>query len=243
MRAFELEQERREWFGHDPYDVIDMSPLIQTGELEEPVMLGVVELQPDQVRQDTEALVARIVRLIGQLDARTAPQSANHRLLVKTGLVVFAERLRSQLCKMKYNSITYITRKASLHLNLVEGRKVKLKVQILGKEYTVHLKHDYTPQKDVEETIADYHAKVLSLRYDVEKLRHTLGIAAHFENQIQWNVYERLITDNDQCQPSLDFLREAFIYGLKLDRKFKPWHPGDPVYMRIYRRAFWKEDR
>ena len=57
------------------------------------------------------------------------------------------------------------------------------------------MRHDYTPQKDVNEAIAAYHAKVLSLRYDIEKLVHTLRIAAHFEDQIHWGVYQRLIVD------------------------------------------------
>ena len=99
------------------------------------------------------------------------------------------------------------------------------------------------PESDVEETIASYNAKVLELRYEIEKLQHVCGLAAHFERKIQWSVFDRLrALDTDQ-QLTLDFYREVFIYGVRIYLPFEPEKPDEHIYMSIYRRAFSKDDR
>ena len=44
-------------------------------------------------------------------------------------------------------------------------------------------------------------------------------------------------------QFSVDFLRNALIYGVRIARVFEPWFPDDYAYMRIYRMLISKEDR
>ena len=45
-----------------------------------------------------------------------------------------------------------------------------MRVLVNGKEIPVELRADYHPETDAEETIASYNAKVLELRYEIEKL-------------------------------------------------------------------------
>lgn len=44
-------------------------------------------------------------------------------------------------------------------------------------------------------------------------------------------------------QFSVDFFRNALIYGVRVERIFEPWFPDDYTYMRVYRMLISKEDR
>ena len=77
-------------------------------------------------------------------------------------------------------------------MNLKPGERFRVRVQVNGKEIPVELRADYCPETDAEETIASYNVKVLELRYEIEKLQHVCRLAAHFETQIRWNVFDRL---------------------------------------------------
>ena len=63
------------------------------------------------------------------------------------------------------------------------------------------------------------------------------------EDKIRWSVFKRLLVHNTELKPSLDFIREALTNGLELRRVLEPWEPDNPVFMRIWRKAFWSEDR
>ena len=77
-------------------------------------------------------------------------------------------------------------------MSLKPGEKFFFRVLVNGKEIQVQLRGNYSPEADVEETIAYYKAKVLEFRYGIEKLEHVCGLAAHFEKQIRWRVFDRL---------------------------------------------------
>ena len=154
----------------------------------------------------------------------------------------FAKQIRIQLVTMKYNAIRVVARKCLKHLYLVRGTKMTLQVRILGKLYTVLLRHEYTPKTDELQTISDYRSKVFAKCEQLVKLSHVADLALMFEDKIRWHVFKRLLVHDTQLQMSLDFYREAFTYGLKLRRVFTPWEPDDPAFMRIWRKAFWSED-
>ena len=63
------------------------------------------------------------------------------------------------------------------------------------------------------------------------------------KSKIRWSVFKRLLVRNTQLKLSLDFIREALMNGLELRRVFEPSEPDNPVFMRIWRKAFWSEDR
>lgn len=155
----------------------------------------------------------------------------------------FAKQIRIQLITMKYNAIRVVARKSLKHLYLVRGTKMTLKVCVLRKLYTVLLRHEYTPKTDELQTISDYRSKVFAKCEQLVKLSHVADLALMFEDKIRWHVFKRLLVHDTQLKMSLDFYREAFTYGLKLRRVFTPWEPENPAFMRIWRKAFWSEDR
>ena len=75
------------------------------------------------------------------------------------------------------------------------------------------------------------------------KLCHVADLALMFERKIAWRVFRQLLVHDNQLDSPLDFYREAFTYGLELRRVFEPWEPNDPIFMRIWRKAFWSADR
>ena len=72
---------------------------------------------------------------------------------------------------------------------------------------------------------------------------HAVDLASHFERQINWRRYQRLFLLDRVQEFSVDFLRNALIYGVRIARVFEPWFPDDYAYMRIYRMLISKEDR
>ena len=72
---------------------------------------------------------------------------------------------------------------------------------------------------------------------------HAVDLASHFERHINWRRYQRLFHLQRMQQFSVDFLRNALIYGVRIARVFEPWFPDDYAYMRIYRMLISKEDR
>ena len=56
-------------------------------------------------------------------------------------------------------------------------------------------------------------------------------------------MFDRLRALDIDQQLTLDFYREAFIYGVRIYLPFEPEKPDEHIYMSIYRRAFSKDDR
>ncbi len=57
------------------------------------------------LNEGLNALVARMLDLIKDIDSISVVGSDSLRMLKKTGLIVFAKRVRQQLCMMKHNCI------------------------------------------------------------------------------------------------------------------------------------------
>ena len=65
-------------------------------------------------------------------------------------------QLRTYLMSMKHNMIRKVVQKALHKVELQPGERMKVKVRVLDKEYSVELRADYEPATSAEATLEDY---------------------------------------------------------------------------------------
>ena len=94
---------------------------------------------------DLDVVVTQIVDLKKLIDMKTVVGSDSLRMLVKSGLIVFAKRFQKQLGMMKHNCIRKVVQKVMAPVESTPGEKVQLHVRVLGNLVTVVLRPDYEP--------------------------------------------------------------------------------------------------
>lgn len=144
---------------------------------------------------------------------------------------------------MKYNCVQKTCQKAFRTVLLYPGQRIQVKVRVCGSLVPVELKYDYGPGRESYDTLEDYWHKVLALREDVLETLRILHLASEQERTINWRAHRRIIELHRTYHFSLDFFREAFVYGVRLTRVFEPWHPLDYTYMSIFNRLISRGER
>ena len=77
----------------------------------------------------------------------------------------------------------------------------------------------------------------------MRKLQNALDIAAHFDKRIYWSKYQLLFSLVAENKLSVDFVRDALIYGLHLRPAFDIPVTSDKKLQRIFGMIFGPAER
>ena len=97
--------------------------------------------------------------------------------------------------------------------------------------------------KDSNDVVNGYELRLLEMGQTLKKLLNALDIAAHFDKQISWSKYQLLIGLVAEHQRSVDFVRDALIYGLHLQPVYDVPITSDRRLQRIYAKIFGPTER
>ena len=135
------------------YREVASDPAFRTEPKEKPVQLGVQSLKPEALARELDGVIKFANDLIRQLDSQC---KGERRMLARTGLMDHVCQLRTYLMSMKHNMIRKVVQKALHKVELQPGERMKVKVRVLDKEYSVELRADYEPATSAEATLEDY---------------------------------------------------------------------------------------
>ncbi len=204
--------------------------------------LGVYELRPRAVQLGLNNVVKQARRLLSDVDSRNGVQGVDKALLTRTGLDRIIKRVRNIVRKIPYNAVV---RTSQRHLAPVaqelEG-DLELLIHAADKDRLVKFRPEYRPAKDAEDTLFQFGARLLVLKEEVDKIFDVASLAAHFDRHINWDRYRRLLVDDNHDKVTLDFLREAFIYGIHVRRAFQLAKDAGRWERRAFNRLISKDD-